>query len=54
MTFNREDLSMKKNGYNEKQLEELLYQALETEIGGIEIYRQAVLTGRARRLRTWT
>jgi hypothetical protein len=43
MTFNREDLSMK-NGYNEKQLEELLYQALETEIGGIEVYRQAVLT----------
>jgi hypothetical protein len=31
-----------KNGYNEKQLEDLLYQALETEIGGIEIYRQAI------------
>jgi rubrerythrin len=35
----------KSNGskiYNEEQLHELLYQALETEIGGIDIYTEAV------------
>ena len=33
---------MKKTEYDAAQVEELLYQALETEIGGIEIYTQAV------------
>jgi ferritin-like metal-binding protein YciE len=27
---------------NEKQVDELLYQALETELGGVEIYRKAI------------
>ena len=29
-----------------KQVEDLLYQALETELGGIEVYRQAILCAR--------
>src|SRR6478672_5916417 len=29
-----------------KQIEDLLYQALETELGGVEIYRQALLCAR--------
>lgn len=33
---------MKKTEYDAAQVEELLYQALETEIGGIEIYTQAL------------
>lgn len=33
---------MKKNRYNQKQLQELLYQALETERGGIKIYETAL------------
>lgn len=32
----------KKTDYDATQLEELLYQALETELGGIEIYRKAL------------
>jgi rubrerythrin len=35
--------SMKKNPYIKKQLHELLYQALETERGGIKIYETALL-----------
>ncbi|MFN2287707.1 MAG: DUF892 family protein [Chromatocurvus sp.] len=33
---------MKKNPYSKKQLHELLYQALETERGGIKIYKAAL------------
>lgn len=33
---------MKKNSYDKKQLHELLYQALETERGGIKIYETAL------------
>ena len=32
----------KKTGYDEAGLQELLYQALETEIGGVEIYTNAL------------
>jgi ferritin-like metal-binding protein YciE len=32
----------KENGMNDGQVEELLYQALETELGGVEIYRMAI------------
>jgi rubrerythrin len=31
---------------NSKQVEDLLYQALETELGGVEVYRQAILCAR--------
>ena len=34
---------MKKTSYDEAQVTELPYQALETELGGIQIYEQAVL-----------
>lgn len=34
--------SSKKSGYDNAGLQELIYQALETEIGGIEIYTNAV------------
>ena len=37
---------MKKNPYNQKQLHELLYQSLETERGGIEIYETALACAR--------
>lgn len=33
---------MKKTEYDQAQLEELLYQALETEIGGAELYKNAI------------
>jgi rubrerythrin len=31
---------------DKKQIEDLLYQALETELGGVEVYRQAILCAR--------
>lgn len=39
----------------QKQVEELLYQALETEMGGVEIYRMALLCARNEELKEeWT
>jgi rubrerythrin len=37
-----EDLPVAKKAFNRGQVEELLYQALETEIGGVAIYEKAV------------
>ena len=38
-----------------KQFEDLLYQALETEMGGVEIYRMAILCARNEDLKDeWT
>lgn len=42
---------MKKNPYIKKQLHELLYQALETERGGIRIYETALLSAQNKDLR---
>lgn len=36
------DVIMKKTSYDEAQVTELLYQALETELGGMQIYEQAI------------
>lgn len=43
---------MKKTPYNKKQLHELLYQALETERGGIKIYQAALLCAQNKDLKT--
>ena len=44
-----------KNDYSEEQLHELLYQALETEIGGVAIYTEAVKCAVNENLRAeWT
>ena len=38
-----------------KQVQDLLYQALETELGGVEIYRMAILCARNEELKEeWT
>lgn len=42
---------MKKNPYDKKQLHELLYQALETERGGIKIYETALLCAKNKDLK---
>lgn len=47
--------SSKKTGYDNAGLHELLYQALETEIGGIEIYTNALKSAQNEGLRgEWT
>ena len=33
---------MKKTEYDQAQVEELLYQALETELGGVQVYQTAL------------
>ncbi len=38
----KEEPAMKRNAGNTKQINELLYQALETEIGGLSVYETAV------------
>jgi len=43
LTTSFQEESMKKNPYIKKQLHELLYQALETERGGLKIYETALL-----------
>lgn len=46
---------MKKNPYKEKQLHELLYQALETERGGLKIYETALSCAQNKDLKgEWT
>jgi hypothetical protein len=40
--ISKERMAMSKHAYDEAQLHELLYQALETEMGGVEIYETAL------------